>query len=96
MYCLVLFILFCRLIYAIIFHENVAFHKINEIAFTQSKCLSKFVIETQPYDNLLKRLSEDLSKNEIAANSMEKFYDYTSKQDYHKIIKGVNDEINTF
>ena len=46
------------------------------------------------YNSFLKRLLEDLGKAEIAANSMEKIYDYCSKQSY-KIIKALNDEINS-
>ena len=51
--------------------------------------LSTFFIDTQSYTNFLKRLLQDLRKVEIAANSMEKFYGYPSKYDYHKIITGL-------
>ena len=75
MYCLVSFTLFCRLPYATIVLQNDAFYKTNEIAPTQPKRLSTFVIDTQPYNRFLKTLPEVLRKAETAANSMEKFYD---------------------
>ena len=34
-----------------------------------------------------------MKKAEIATNIMERLYNYPSKQDYHKIIQGLNDEI---
>ena len=83
MYCFVSCILCCWVRYAIIVHEGVAFHKTHEMALTWSKWLSALVTDTQPPNNLLKRLSEDMRKAEIAANSREQFYDYPSKQDYH-------------
>ena len=58
------------------FMKNVAFHKTNEIGHIQSQLISTFVIETQLCSNLLKRLSEDLRKAEIAANKMEKSYEF--------------------
>ena len=51
MFCLASFTLFCRLTFAIIVHENVAFHKSTEIALTQFKWLSTFVIDMQPHKN---------------------------------------------
>ena len=90
-----LFTLFYKLTYAIIVHENVAFHKAHEISLTRSKWLSTFVIDTKPYDNFLDILSQDLRNAQIAANSIQNFYDFTSKQDYHKIIKGLNSEISS-
>ena len=91
----VLFTLFYKLTYAIIVHENVAFHKAHEISLTRSKWLSTFVIDTKPYDNFLDILSQDLRNAQIAANSIQNFYDFPSKQDYHKIIKGLNSEISS-
>ena len=72
-----------------------AFHKINEISLTRSKWLSTFVIDTKPYDNFLDILSQDLRKAQIAANSIQIFYDFPSKEDYHKIIKGLSSEISS-
>ena len=65
-----------------------AFHKSNEIALTRFKWLSTFIIDLKPYENFLNRLSEDLGKARIAAHSIEQFYDFPSKQDYGRIIKG--------
>ena len=63
-------------------HENVAFHKANDIALTRSKWLSTYIIDLKPYENFLNRLSEDLGKAKIATHSIEQFYDFPSKQEY--------------
>ena len=75
------------------FDNNVAFLNTNEIALIWSKWLPTFVMDIQPYNSFLKRLLENLRKAEKAANSMKKLYNYPSKEDYHKTIKGLNDEI---
>ena len=74
-------------------HENVAFHKVNEIGLTRSKWLSTFIIDLKPYENFLNKLSEELGNVGIAAHSSVQFYDYPSKQDYRQIIKGSKGEI---
>ena len=74
MYFIVLFTLFSGLTLALIIHENVAFHKANEIALTRSKWLCTFIIDLKPYENFLNRLSEDLANVRIIANSIEQFY----------------------
>ena len=51
MHCIVLFILF-RLTQALVVHENVVFHKANDIAFIRSKWLSTFVIDVKLCVNL--------------------------------------------
>ena len=38
-------------------------------------------------------MSEDLRKARIAAHSIEQFYDFPSKQDYGRTIKGLKGEI---
>ena len=73
MHFIVLFTLFSWLTPALIIHENVAFHKADEIALIRSKCLSTYIIDLKPYENFLNRLSEDLGKARIAAHSIEQF-----------------------
>ena len=67
-----LFTLFYGLILALLIHENVIFHKANEIALTKSKWFSTFIIDLKPYENFLNRLS-DLGKARITAQSIEQF-----------------------
>ena len=86
MHFIVLFTLFPGLTPALIMHDNVVFHKANEIALTRSKWLSTFLIDLEPCENFLNKLSEDLGKARITAHSIEKFYDYPSKQDYKGIM----------
>ena len=84
---IVLFTLFPGLTPALIIHENVVFHKANEIALTRSKWLSTFIID------FLNKLPEDLGKAKITAHRFEQFNDFSSKQDYKGIIKGLKGEI---
>ena len=48
---IVLFTLFPGLTPALIIHQNVAFHKANEITLTRSKWLSTFIIDFKPHEN---------------------------------------------
>ena len=56
-----------------------AFHKANEIVLSSSKWLSTFIIDFNPYEKFLNKLSEDLGKPRITAHSIEQFYDFVSK-----------------
>ena len=69
------------------------FHKANEIALTRSKWLCTFIIDLEPFENLLNKFLEDLGKAKITAHSIEQFYDFPSKEDYKGIIKGLKGEI---
>ena len=80
-------VLFSGLTPALIIHENVAFHKANEIALTRSKWLSTFILYLKPYGNFLNRLSEDLGKARITAHSIKQFYDFPSMQDYRRQLR---------
>ena len=82
MYFLVLFALLSGLIQTLIVYENVAFHKINEVALTRSKCLSTFVTDLKPYENFLSKLSDNLRKAGIAAHTVDQLYESSSKQDF--------------
>ena len=88
-----LFILFSGLALALVIHENVAFHKGNEMAPNRPHWLSTFIIDLKPYENFLNKLSEDLGKARITANTIEQFYDFPSKQDYGRIITGLKGKI---
>ena len=92
MHFIALFTLFPWLMLALIIHKNVAFHKANEIDITRSKWLSSFIINLKPYENIWNKLSEDLGKFKITAESTEKFYDFPSNQDYRGLIKELKGE----
>ena len=62
MHIVVLFTLFSGLTSALLIHENVAFHKANEIALTRSKWMSTFITDLKPYESFLNKLAEDLEK----------------------------------
>ena len=93
MHFILLFTLFSGLTPALIICENVAFHKTKEITIIRSKWLSTFITDLKPYGNFLNKLSGDLGKAKITADSIEQFYDFLSKQDYGRIIKGLKGEI---
>ena len=80
------------LIPALIVHENVAFQEANEIAHIRSKWLSTFINDLKPSENLVYKLSEDLGKARLNAHISEQFYNFLSKQDYKRIIKGLKGE----
>ena len=45
-----------------------------------------YICHRHNFKNGLKRVSEDMTRAEIAVNSTYMLYDYLSKQDYHKIM----------
>ena len=54
--------------------------------------MSTFIINLKPYGNILHKLSQELGNARITAHSIEQFYDFPSKQDYGRIIKGLKCE----
>ena len=76
MHFIVLFTLFSGLTLALIMHENVEYHKANEIVLTRSKWLSTFIIDLKSYEKFLNMLSEDLGEARITAFSTEKIMIY--------------------
>ena len=92
---LVLFTLLSELTQALIVHENVAFHMINEITLMRSKWLTTFVIDLKPYKNFLTKLSNNLDKARTAADTIDQFYEAPSKQDFRSVIAGLRTEIAT-
>ena len=93
MHNIVLFTLFSGQTQVLIIHENVAFHKANEMAPTGSKWMSTFIIDLKAYENYWNTFSEDLGKAGITAHIIERFYDFSSIQDYGRIIEGLKGEI---
>ena len=60
-------------------HENVIFHKANEIALTRSKWLFTFVIDLATYVQLLSKLSLDVHRLSAAFDSIMQHYDHPEK-----------------
>ena len=67
----------------------------NEIALTRSKWLTTFVIDLNPYENFLTKLSNDLDNARTAAHTIDQFYEAPSKQDFRSVIAGLRAEIVT-
>ena len=92
---LILPTLFSVLTNGLVIHENVAFHKVNDISLTRSKWLTTFVIDLNPFQHFLEKLSFNLQRSSTAANNVEKLYDYPSQHDYHHILLGLQKEITS-
>ena len=60
---------------ALVINENVVFHKENEVAITRSKWLFTFVIDLNPYENILMRLAIDVENAAIVARNLVQLYD---------------------
>ena len=60
---------------ALVINENVAIHKENEVAITRSKWLFTFMIDLNPYENFLTRLTIDVENAAIVARNLVKLYD---------------------
>ena len=69
MHFIVLFNMFSGLTPTLIIHENLVFHKSNEIVLITSKWLSTILNDLKPYEHILNKLSKDLGKARITAHS---------------------------
>lgn len=61
-------------IQAVRIHENVIFYKVSQITTTRSKWLVTFVIDMDPYQEFLKRLTNDVYEAEKLAEQLAKRY----------------------
>ena len=87
--------LFSGLTHGLSMHENVIFHKANEIALTRSKWLFTFVIDLVPYEQLLNKLSLDVHGASATFDSIRQHYDHPEKQGFLNVFKGLEKEINS-
>ena len=87
--------LFSGLTHGLSMHENVIFHKANEIALTRSKWLFTFVIDLSPYEPLLSKLSLDVHRASATFDSIRQHYDHPEKWGFLNVFKGLEKEINS-
>ena len=78
--CLSLMLLFYGLSESVLVKRNVVFQKINKITTTRSRWLVTFVIDLDPYEQLLTKLENDFVKVEESLETIEKMFAATNSK----------------
>ena len=77
----------------LVVHENVVFHKTNEVSFNHARWLVTFIHDLRPFEVFINKISKDLeSSNEIMLTLTE-WYRQHNFTTYHSTFKSLNDEI---
>ena len=69
--------------FGVIVHENVVFHKVNEITTTRTRWLVTFVQDLRPFQYFLTKLSNDI---EQAANITDVIIDHYTGRSYGRFV----------
>ena len=74
-------------------HENVVFHKTNEVSLNHARWLVTFIHDLRPFEVFINNISKDLEfSNEIMLTLTEWYRQHNFKT-YHSTFKSLNDEI---
>ena len=77
----------------LVVHENVVFHKTNEVSFNHARWLVTFIHDLRPFEVFINKISKDLeSSNEIMLTLTE-WYRQHNFTTYHSTFKSLNDGI---
>ena len=77
----------------LVVHENVVFHKTNEVSLNHARWLVTFIHDLRPFEVFINKISKDLeSSNEIMLTLTE-WYRQHNFTTYHSTFKSLNDEI---
>ena len=77
----------------LVVHENVVFHKANEVSLNHARWLVTFIHDLRPFEVFINKISKDLeSSNEIMLTLTE-WYRQHNFTTYHSTFKSLNDEI---
>ena len=82
MHCVISLSLF-GYVFGVIVHENVVFHKVNEITITRARWLVTFVQDLRPFQYFLIKLSHDIGQ---AANITDLIIDHFTGRSYGRFV----------
>ncbi|VDI77655.1 Hypothetical predicted protein [Mytilus galloprovincialis] len=72
--------------------ENVVFDKINSITTTRSNWLVTFVTDLKPFDNFIKKLSNDIVQTAALAQEITRRYDKPEKEGFKNTFSNLRNE----
>lgn len=72
--------------------ENVVFDKINSITTTRSNWLVTFVTDLKPFDNFIKKLSNDIVQTAALAQEITRRYDKPEKEGFKNTLSNLRNE----
>ena len=81
------------LVGGLIVHENVVFHKENQVSVTRSKWLFTFVIDLNPYATFLVKLEDDTYRAAKLAKKLTKIYEVPRRNGFLNAFIGLSKEI---
>ena len=79
----------------VIIHENVVFHKINDITSTRAEWLITFVQDLQPFRFFLSRVAADIEQIANVTEGMLDHYSGPRQQSFTNTLKNLHDEIES-
>ena len=79
----------------VIIHENVVFHKINDITSTRAEWLITFVQDLQPFRFFLSRVAADIEQIANVTEDMLDHYSGPRQQSFTNTLKNLHDEIES-
>ena len=74
-------------------HENVVFHKTNEVALNRARWLVTFVHDLRPYEQFISTISNDLDQTNEVMETLIQYYRKTNQTGYVDTIHSLHEEI---
>lgn len=79
---------------SLVIKENVVFQKVNDITTERAKWLASFVIDFETFDQFLDKLTIDVKRAQIVAETIVGKYDGANESDYRSTFVALSKEIN--
>ena len=74
-------------------HENVVFHKTNEVSLNHARWLVTFIHDIRPFEVIIHKISKDLESLNKIMLTLTELYRQHKFTAYHSTFKSLNDEI---
>ena len=78
---------------SLVVHENVVFHKTNEVSLNHARWLVTFIHDLRPFEIFIKKISKDLESSNEIMMTLTEWYRQHNFTAYHSTFKSLNDEI---
>ena len=79
---------------AVLIHENVVFHKTNDITTTRARWMVTMVIDLNPFDLFINKIHRDIQNAAGVASAIVEYYEAPKKQGFLNTFTSLNKEID--
>ena len=77
----------------LVVHENIVFHKTNEVSLNHARWLVTFIHDLRPFEVFINKISKDLESSKEIMLTLTEWYRQHNFTTYHSTFKSLNDEI---